>query len=60
MGTNDYGHGTPMGQFAWDTADTDTSFYTALRRTFSVLKGKYPLAQIVWFTPLHRKSLIVD
>lgn len=60
MGTNDYGHGTPMGQFAWDTADTDTSFYTALRKTFSVLKNKYPLAQIVWFTPLHRKSLIVD
>ena len=60
MGTNDYGHGTPMGQFAWDTADTDTSFYSALRKTFSTLKNKYPLAQIVWFTPLHRKSLIVD
>ena len=51
MGTNDYGHDTPLG-----TIDdiTDVSFYGALNVIVPALQEKYPEAKIVFITPLHR------
>ncbi len=51
MGTNDYGHGTPLGNID-DT--TDVSFYGALNVILPSLQQKYPTARIVVVTPLHR------
>ena len=51
-GTNDYGHGTvPIG-----TMDdrTDDTFYGALHTLYTMLLNKYPYAQLVVMTPLHR------
>ena len=51
-GTNDYGHGTvPIG-----TMDdrTDDTFYGALHTLYTMLLNKYPYAQLVVITPLHR------
>ena len=51
MGTNDYGHGTPLGSIE-DT--TDVSFYGALNVILPALQQKYPNSRIVVCTPLHR------
>ena len=51
MGTNDYGHGTPLGTIS-DSADI--SFYGALNVIIKGLKDKLPNATICWITPLHR------
>ncbi len=51
MGTNDYGHGTPLGSID-DT--TDVSFYGALNVILPALQQKYPSSRIVVVTPLHR------
>lgn len=51
MGTNDWGHETPMGTID-DT--TDVSFYGALNVIIPGLITKYPNARIVWITPMHR------
>lgn len=51
-GTNDYGHGNaPFGSF--DDRD-DSTFCGALHVLFRKLIGKYPAAEIVICTPLHR------
>ena len=51
-GTNDYGHGdAAMGCFDDRTDDT---FYGALHNLYSDLIAKYPTAQLVVMTPLHR------
>ena len=51
-GTNDYGHGdAAMGCFSDRTDDT---FYGALHNLYSDLIAKYPTAQLVVMTPLHR------
>lgn len=51
MGTNDYGHATPLGTIE-DT--TDVSFYGALNVILPALQQKYPSSRIVVVTPLHR------
>lgn len=51
-GTNDYGHGdAKIGCFEDRTSDT---FYGACHYLMSGLLVKYPDAQIVFMTPLHR------
>ena len=51
-GTNDYGHGdAPIGNFMDRTPDT---FYGALHYLYSGLLTKYPKAQFLILTPLHR------
>ena len=51
-GTNDYGHGdAAIGCFDDRTDDT---FYGALHNLYSDLIAKYPAAQLVVMTPLHR------
>lgn len=51
-GTNDYGHGdAAIGHFDDRTDDT---FYGALHNLYSDLMAKYPNAQLVVMTPLHR------
>ncbi len=53
-GTNDYGHGTaPIGTF---DDRTPVSFYGSLHTLFSGLIEKYPKAEIVVMTPLHRET----
>ena len=51
MGTNDYGHETPMGTI--DDAE-DISFYGALNVIISGIRQAQPDAQLVWITPTHR------
>ena len=51
MGTNDYGHETPMGTIN-DTEDI--SFYGALNVIIPGIKNAHPDAQLVWITPTHR------
>ena len=51
-GTNDYGHGdAAIGHFDDRTDDT---FYGALHNLYTDLIAKYPTAQLVVMTPLHR------
>ncbi len=51
-GTNDYGHGdADFGDFSDRTVDT---FFGALHVLYTQLLEKYPAAQIVVLTPLHR------
>ena len=51
-GTNDFGHGDAMpGTMSDRTVDT---FYGALHTLITHLKTRYPLAEIVFITPLHR------
>ncbi len=51
-GTNDYGHGdAEIGAFTDRTKDT---FYGACHELMTKLINKYPDAQIVFMTPLHR------
>ena len=59
-GTNDYWHDTPIGQFARDTADQDTSMYSAMRITVGKMIAWVVGARIAWMTPLHRKKLWSD
>ncbi len=51
-GTNDYGHGdAPIGQMS----DRDPyTFYGGLHTLYASLLNKYPTAEIVVLTPLHR------
>lgn len=51
MGSNDYGHDTPLGTID-DT--TDVSFYGALNVIIPALQAKYPSSRIVFVTPMHR------
>lgn len=51
MGTNDYGHETPMGTIE-DTEDV--SFYGALNVIIPGIQQTHPDAQLVWITPTHR------
>lgn len=51
MGTNDYGHETPLGSI---TDTTDISFYGALNFIVPALIEKHPTSRIVFVTPLHR------
>lgn len=53
-GTNDFGHGdAELGSFSSGSEDT---FYGALHTLCQKLIGKYPKAEIVFLTPLHRIS----
>ena len=53
-GTNDYGHGdAPIGT---PSDCTDGTFYGALHCLYLALLKKYPAAQIVVMTPLHREG----
>ena len=53
-GTNDFGHGdAPMGCMA---DREETTFYGALHQLCLTLLEKYPTAEIVFLTPLHRLS----
>ena len=53
-GTNDFGHGdAPIGKC---TDRTEYTFYGALHVLCNKLIEKYPAAQIVFMTPLHRLS----
>ena len=51
MGTNDYGHETPMGTID-DTEDV--SFYGALNVIIPGIQMAHPDALLVWMTPTHR------
>lgn len=51
MGTNDYGHETPLGTI---NDKRDTSFYGALNVILPSLIKKHPNSRIVVVTPLHR------
>ena len=51
MGTNDYGHETPLGTID-DT--TDVSFYGALNVIIPGIQEQHPDSQLVFVTPLHR------
>ena len=51
MGTNDYGHETPLGTVE-DTEDG--TFYGALNTIIPDLVAKHPSSKIVFVTPLHR------
>ena len=51
-GTNDYGHGDAA--FGCFDDRTDDTFYGALHNLYSDLIAKYPTAQLVVMTPLHR------
>lgn len=52
-GTNDFGHGTELGEFA---SRSEYTFYGALHLLCRKLINKYPQAEIVFLTPLHRLS----
>ena len=53
-GTNHYGHGdAPLGEMSDRTVWT---YYGALHVLFTALIEKYPTAQIVILTPLHRED----
>lgn len=53
-GTNDYGHGdAPMGNF--ESRDVKT-FYGAMHCLCLKLLNKYPNADILFMTPLHREN----
>ena len=51
MGTNDYGHETPLGAVS-DTQDG--TFYGALNVIISALVEKHSSSKLVFITPLHR------
>jgi lysophospholipase L1-like esterase len=51
IGTNDWGHDTPIGS-VYDT--TDVSFCGALNVIVNGLKTKYPASEIVFVTPMDR------
>lgn len=51
MGTNDYGHETPLG-----TIDDkgDVSFYGALNTIIPGILAAHPNSRLIWITPTHR------
>ncbi len=51
MGTNDYGHETPLGS---GNDVGDVSFYGALNMVLPAIVNAHPKSQIVVITPLHR------
>ena len=51
MGTNDYGHETPLGS---PLDATDVSFYGALNVIIPGIQAQHPDSQLVFVTPLHR------
>ena len=51
MGTNDYGHETPLGTIS-DTSDV--SFYGALNTVITGIQKAHPNSRLVFVTPLHR------
>lgn len=51
MGTNDWGHETPLGTID-DT--TDVSFYGALNVIIPGIMTLHPNARLIWITPMHR------
>ena len=51
MGTNDYGHETPLG---CETDTKDGTFYGALNTIIPALVAKHTSSKIVFVTPLHR------
>jgi lysophospholipase L1-like esterase len=51
MGTNDYGHETPMGTI---NDLEDVSFYGALNVIIPGIQKAQPNAKLVWITPTHR------
>lgn len=51
MGTNDYGHETPIGNI---NDNDDISFYGALNKVINGLINNNPTSTIVFVTPLHR------
>ena len=51
MGTNDYGHETPLGTIE---DSTDISFYGALNVIIPALQERHPNSTIVLVTPIHR------
>ena len=51
MGTNDYGHETPLGTI---TDEEDISFYGALNVIIPALKEAHKNSRIVFVTPMHR------
>ncbi len=53
-GTNDYGHGN--APFGSDTDRTSQSYCGALHVLMRGLIEKYPTAEIVFITPLHRQN----
>ncbi len=57
MGTNDFGHGTPLGTIE---DQTDISFYGALNVIIPGLIEAHPNSRIVFATPLHRQGDYVD
>lgn len=53
-GTNDYGHGdAPLGRLG---DKVDTTFYGACYQLLDRLIQRYPAAQIIMLTPLHREN----
>lgn len=51
MGTNDYGHETPMGTIA---DKTDISFYGALNVIIPGILKAHPCSRLICMTPIHR------
>jgi len=51
MGTNDYGHETPLGS---EEDAQDGTFYGALNTIIPALVEKHPFSKIVFITPIHR------
>lgn len=50
-GTNDFGHGTPIGEI---TDTTDVSFCGAVAKTIIDIVTAFPSSRLVLLTPLHR------
>lgn len=58
-GTNDFGHGdAPFGEVEGEDTD-ENNFCGALRALILRLMARYPTAELVFMTPLHRKSELV-
>ena len=51
MGSNDYGHETPLGTIS---DKSDVSFYGALNAVIIGIQKKHPDSQLVFVTPIHR------
>ena len=51
MGTNDFGHNTPLGEI---TDTTDVSFYGAINYVINYIITNNPSARLILITPLHR------
>ena len=51
MGTNDYGHETPLGSIS-DIGDV--SFYGALNTIIPGIIAAHPDSRLIWITPTHR------